>query len=87
MADTFRVASRNEWVPAEGRAPTDTQLALGALQRIADATEVMAKNYVALQAEKERYERWYKVERAKNERLIRSNNALRGYIKRLKATS
>ena len=83
--DTFRQSSRLDWLPTQSGGPSDTQIACGALQRIADATEVMAKNHAALIAERDRYERWYKEAKAGAERLARSNSALRGTITRLKA--
>lgn len=44
----------------------------------------MAKNHNALLAECDRYERWFKKERDRANRLQKSNAALRGYAKMLK---
>ena len=60
------------------------QINTGAMLRIADAAEAMAKNYVQLQADCERYKRWYAEERDKVAKLGRSNSALSGQITKLK---
>lgn len=64
--------------------PDHDAIKLGAVLRIADACELMAKNHAALIAERDRYEHWYKEARADNERLSRRINALRGVINRMK---
>jgi hypothetical protein len=74
--------SRRSWGAADPA--TIEQLKLGCLQRIADATEVMAKRYSLLIEERDYWERRAKEERAAAERLRRSNAALRGAITRLK---
>lgn len=84
MSDTYRKESRKDW-----HLPGDTQvgrehLTLGCLQRIADATELMAKRYADLIGEKERAESSRDCWRREAERLTRSNNALRGQITKLK---
>lgn len=56
----------------------------GSLQRIADATEAMAKNHVALQNDCDRYKRWFNEENERRLKLERSNAALRGQITKLK---
>lgn len=75
--------SREEWLPAPG-GPSMQDLSLGCLQRIAAATEVMAKQYNDLLADakyqKEAKERAYR----ECDRANRSNAALRGVIKRMK---
>ncbi len=60
------------------------QLKLGAILRIADATEVMAKDHQLLIDERDDYQRWYKDEQRKAERLRKQIAGLRGYITRLK---
>lgn len=57
---------------------------IGCMQRIADATEKMAVNYVQLQADLDMYKRRLSEEIDACARLQRSNNALRGLIKRMK---
>ena len=56
----------------------------GSLQRIADATEKMAGNYVRMENDLERYKRWYEAERKLTAQLLKSNASLRGHFKRLK---
>ena len=53
------------------------------LQRIADATETMAKNHDELQRRAESFERMYKDQRRRAKSLERSNAALRGVITKL----
>jgi len=86
MFKRYADESRNEYgrETANGNLQND-DLKVGCLQRIALATEAMAKNHVRLMEERDRYERWYRNEQASGQRLARSNAALRGYIKRLKA--
>lgn len=85
MSDTFRKESRKDWHANGDRIPTDEEFKFACLQRIADATELMAKNHVQMERDLKwamgRNE-WLKKD---NERLARSNAALRGHIKRLKA--
>jgi len=64
--------------------PTIEQINCGSLQRIADASEVMARRYVDLLKDVEQYRRWWNEEREKNAALTRSNSALRGQITKLK---
>jgi hypothetical protein len=59
-------------------------LKIGALLRIADSIEVMARNYGQLIDERDRYKRWYEQERASGQRMARSINSLRGVITRMK---
>ena len=63
---------------------TRDELKVGCLQRIADATEAMAKNHVQLQRDHDLYKRWYKEEQERCRKLERSNAALRGQITKLK---
>jgi len=77
---TFREQSKGNW---EG-AGTLEHINAGSLQRIADATEKMASSYTELELNyksmRESRDSWQK----EAERLQRSNNALRGYLKRFK---
>lgn len=66
------------------RAPNTDELKLGALLRIADATEVMAREYQRLINERDMYKRWYDDVEDERDRLGRSNSALRGQITRLR---
>ncbi|QDU67692.1 hypothetical protein [Engelhardtia mirabilis] len=75
-----REASRKQW-----STPGNVEgINSGSLQRIADATEIMAQSYQGLIDERNRYERLYTAERADTSRLERSNAALRGVITRMK---
>lgn len=88
MPKSWKDASRTAWETTGGNESgsdlSDARLQIGCLQRIADATESMARNYVQLQAERDRYERGWKEGRAENERLGRTIRALRGVITRQK---
>lgn len=68
----------------ENEFPGREAVQLGAVLRIADATEAMARNHTSLVEEKERYRRWYGEEQARNAKLWRRLNAMRGVITRLK---
>lgn len=76
----FRNHSKTGWT---GESSLEA-INVGSLQRIADATEKMASNYTFLQNERDKYERWYKQERASNERMARRISALQGVITRMK---
>lgn len=82
----WKEASRCNW---NSEHPSDfpglARLQVACLQRIADATEAMAKNHQKLINERDLYQRWYKEGQAEIARLQRSNNALRGHLKRAKA--
>ena len=58
------------------------QLKLGAIMRIADAIEIIAKEHQSLIEERNRYKRWFEDERQITKRLVNRNTRLRGYIKR-----
>jgi hypothetical protein len=80
---TFKEISKGDWHSAGGPVSNE-QIKVGALQRIADAAEVMAQNYVKLQDERDKYKRWYEQERQSNERIARRMAALQGVITKLK---
>ena len=56
----------------------------GSIQRIADATEKMAANYIALENDRNYYKRQYEVRKAECERMARRIFALRGVITKQK---
>lgn len=60
------------------------QLQTGALLRIADASELMAKNFLQLQNDRDMYKRWYENEAAANQKLVRQVRAYRGIINKKK---
>jgi hypothetical protein len=84
MAITLKDKSRIEWDVQSRQFENYEQIKVGTLQRIADATEAMAKNYIQLTEELERYKRYYKHARQRAELAERSNAALRGVITKLK---
>jgi hypothetical protein len=76
---SFRDWSRRDWSVSEA---TQDQVILGAMQRIADACEFMAKDHATLVAERDKYERWYREEIKYKEKATRSSIALRSVITR-----
>jgi hypothetical protein len=64
--------------------PDTNELKLGALMRIADATEVMAHEYKRLIEQRDMYERWWRESSAGVKRLERRNAALCGQITKLR---
>lgn len=83
MGESLRDASRRAFVTTDHTA-THQEIRTGCLQRIADATEVAAKNNNALIEDRDMYKRWYEEGQAAVRRLERRNRALRGVITRLK---
>ncbi len=82
----FREESRQNYyvdVP-EGSGVSNQMLTVGALMRIADATEAMAKNYNALLAECDALKRSVEYWRSYALQLERRSAALRGVITRMK---
>lgn len=79
---TLREASSASW--SASTTPTVEQINAGSLQRIADATEVVAKGYIALRDRADFYERRWREEKDSNENLVRRINSLRGVITRMK---
>jgi hypothetical protein len=57
---------------------------IGALQRIADACELMAKNYIVLQEDAALYKRWYEEREAKIDHLLGRIASLKGVITKMK---
>lgn len=64
--------------------PLTNPAAHGATDGIADATEVMARNYNSLLSDKAMYERWYNESQQRNKKLRFQNAAYRAWITRLK---
>jgi hypothetical protein len=83
MNRSLRKESRTDYT-IDSEKTTLEQLNTGAILRIADATEAMAKNHVQLQSERDRLQRWYNEENQKAKKLERSNAALRGQITKLR---
>lgn len=85
MGKNLREQSRNVQWESTSENPTTEQINCGSFLRIADSMELMSKNYVSMQNDLEWYKRNYKERGERIEKLSRSNAALRGHIKRLKA--
>lgn len=83
MSRDLREASRAKWV-SNAESLSLEQINTGSMLRIADATELMARNYQRLISERDMYKRLFEEERATAKRLTRQANALRGVITRLK---
>lgn len=85
---TYKEASRANFGIQHGDSSaatfTNEQINIGSLQRIADATEVMAKNYIELQRELEKYKRWYQEEVQRVSHRDKIIAGLRGHITKLK---
>lgn len=81
-------ASKTDWEKTvtdnASNFPGIDYMGMACLQRIATATEAMAKNHTQLIADRDLYKRWYEGEKAANARLNRANAALRGIINRMK---
>lgn len=76
--------SRLDWVPSEGRTPTTEQIAVGALQRIATATEMMAKEHDRLERRAKAAESSREYWIAEHDAVRRKLIAARGQITKLK---
>jgi len=82
MSDDFVAHSRKSWREMQAGGPTDTQIAVGCLQRIADATEKMAASYDSMRNARDY---WQARANALNRELAterRRNAALRGIAKK-----
>lgn len=77
---TTREASRRDWRSQDNVADINA----GSLQRIADATEAMSKDYLAMKRRAENFEEYYRSEIRRCSALQRSNAALRGVITRMR---
>ena len=84
MSASFRQESRGDWNAGICERPTTEQLVLGCLQRIADATELMAKRYQDLISEREQAQRSRDYYQQRCYLVERSRNALRGQITKMK---
>jgi predicted DNA-binding ArsR family transcriptional regulator len=80
MSKNFRDLSRDGWI---GKG-TMENINAGSLQRIADATETIAKSYDQMRENRDYWKKRCEDEMACSKRLAASNRALRGVIKRVK---
>lgn len=85
MSEVFRAESRKDF-HRDGQ-PSNEDIQIGCLQRIADAAELMAKEHARLVRDRDYYERGYRERGAEIERLIRQRSALRGAITRMKRST
>jgi predicted nucleic acid-binding Zn-ribbon protein len=77
---TLREASKQKWTSKN----TIEHINAGSLQRIADATEAMAKNYTAMQTDLDWYKRQYTERGERIAYLRRSRASLQGQITKLR---
>lgn len=82
MSDSFKKESRKDWHRDD--APSMDDIKVGALQRIADATEKMAQRHTDLMRDVDNYKRWYEQERQSHAATIRQLRAARGVITKLR---
>lgn len=79
----YRDESRGQW-GQNTETPTIEQLTMGCMLRIADATELMAKNYAELIAERDQALRSEAYWRDLYEKCSRRRSALKGVVTKLK---
>lgn len=82
MSEIYKEESRKPWHRIGNLEPGD--LELGCLQRIADATELMAREHQNLVNRAKWAEERNARLVAENKRLANSNAALRGHLRRMK---
>ena len=79
---SYRKESRTDYGTSEGI--TTEHLMVGAVLRIADATEKMAHNYAQLLSDLNWYKKRYQQEKDKNEQLRKSVASYKGHLTRLR---
>lgn len=77
---SFRDSSRGHWL---SNTSTD-HVNAGSLQRIADATEKMATNWVSITADRDQLKRRCDYLKSETDRLARRISALRGVVTRMR---
>jgi len=81
----FKEHSKTKWSAQDPDTyPGDTEMKIGCLQRIADATELMATNFIQLQNDRDWYKRMYHEKRDEKDKLKRRISALQGVITKMK---
>lgn len=80
----FREESKKQYGADQNEVLNIEELNAGSLLRIADATELMASNYLQMQRDMERLKIMLDREKEKNERLKATVAALCGHVTRLK---
>lgn len=86
---SYKEFSKENWgfdpeTSIHGKTPDNAQLQVGALMRIADATEKMASSYTSLQNDRDMYKRWYQEGNVRNQKMARRIAALQGVITKMK---
>jgi len=82
---SFKDQSRIDWHnEARQKSASIEDIQTGALQRIADATEAMAKNHQQIINERDRYKEWYENTKIREDLANRRIAALQGVITKLK---
>jgi hypothetical protein len=80
----YKKESRSDWGSDQETALCRDQIQLGAILRIADATEKMANSYQQLIDNRDLYKRWYEEERERTKKLYKRLTATKAWITRLK---
>ena len=87
MSESLKNLSRKNWTVPDGT-ENYSSIQTSALMRIADATELMAKNYLELQQKAEKYEKLYNEQMKSKYELLggrdKTISNLRGQITKLK---
>ena len=86
MGYQWKNESKLDWGTLDDTRATREEIKIGAIQRIADATEIMSKRYSDLLAEVERYKQRYSDSERLVESLQRAVNWYRKNWKKRKAT-
>lgn len=84
MFKSYRDGSKENWGVNDKKTLTLEQIQTGAILRIADATEVMAKRHIELITQRDMYERWYNQEVASHKITKKSLNSTKGHLTRAK---
>lgn len=84
MSKSFRDHSKTDWGSNTNEFPGLERINAGSLQRIADATEAMAKNYIEQQQSLEYYRNRSRRLEAENQHLRNSRAAIKAHNTRLK---
>ena len=80
----YREESKKGWGTVRDDELSPEQIQLGALLRIADASEKMEQRHTELIADRDRYEAWFQGERRASVTLARQLAAAKGQITKLK---
>ena len=85
MERDYRAIAKMQWtLPDEQTGTYQSDIQTGALLRIADACDAMAKDRLQMEHDRDRFKKWYYDCLALLETERRRSAALRGIIKRLK---